>query len=86
MILKKEWAERFIRACAKVEINASSVAGREESIYVRLSHQDRSELVGAARPVISAELVQMKREGLLEFTRCFFCVDDLAGLHCVATE
>ncbi|WP_435007370.1 Crp/Fnr family transcriptional regulator [Tundrisphaera lichenicola] len=55
------------------------------AIDVRLSHQDLSELVGAARPVISAELVRMKREGLLEYTRCYFCVDDLAGLDRIAT-
>jgi Mn-dependent DtxR family transcriptional regulator len=56
------------------------------TVDVRLSHQDLSELLGAARPVISAELVQMKREGLIEYTRCYFCVDDLAGLHRLATE
>ncbi len=55
------------------------------TIDVRLSHQDLSELVGAARPVISAELVQMKREGLVEYTRCHFCVDDLVGLDRIAT-
>jgi CRP-like cAMP-binding protein len=54
------------------------------TIDVRLSHQDLSELVGAARPVISAELVQMKREGLVEYTRSYFCVDDVAGLDRIA--
>jgi hypothetical protein len=34
--------------------------------------------------VVSAELVQMRREGLIEYTRCYFCVDDLAGLDRVA--
>ena len=55
------------------------------TIDVRLSHQDLAELVGAARPVISAELVQMKRLGLIEYTRCHFCVDDLGGLDRIAT-
>lgn len=54
------------------------------TIDVRLSHQDLSELVGAARPVVSAELVKLKREGLLEYTRCYFCVDDLVGLDRIA--
>jgi CRP/FNR family transcriptional regulator, cyclic AMP receptor protein len=54
------------------------------TINVRLSHQDLAELVGAARPVVSAELVRMRREGLVEYTRCYFCVDDLAGLDRVA--
>lgn len=54
------------------------------TIDVRLSHQDLAELVGAARPVINAELVQMRREGLIEYTRCYFCVDDLDGLNRIA--
>ncbi|MDG3006491.1 Crp/Fnr family transcriptional regulator [Paludisphaera mucosa] len=54
------------------------------TIDVRLSHQDLSEILGAARPVVSAELVKMRREGLIEYTRCHFCVDDLAGLDRVA--
>ena len=54
------------------------------TIDVRLSHQDLAELVGAARPVVGAELVQMRREGLVEYTRCYFCVDDLDGLDRVA--
>jgi CRP/FNR family cyclic AMP-dependent transcriptional regulator len=56
------------------------------TIDVRLSHQDLAELVGAARPVVSAELVQMRHEGLVEYTRCYFCVDDLAGLNRVAGD
>jgi CRP-like cAMP-binding protein len=50
------------------------------TIDVRLTHQDLAELVGAARPVISAELVRLRREGLISYTRCYFCVDDLGGL------
>lgn len=54
------------------------------TIDVRLSHQDLAELVGAARPVVSAELAQMRREGLVQYTRCYFCVDDLDGLSRIA--
>jgi CRP/FNR family cyclic AMP-dependent transcriptional regulator len=54
------------------------------TIDVRLSHQDLAELVGAARPVVSAELARMRDERLVEYTRCYFCVDDLAGLHRIA--
>ncbi len=50
------------------------------TIDVRLTHQDLAELVGAARPVVSAELVRMRTEGLIEYTRSYFCVDDIAGL------
>ncbi len=54
------------------------------TIDVRLTHQDLAELVGAARPVVSAELVRLRNEGLVAYTRCYFCVDDLAGLDRVA--
>lgn len=54
------------------------------TIDVRLTHQELADLVGAARPVISAELVRMRGEGLIEYTRCYFCVEDLAGLNRVA--
>lgn len=54
------------------------------TIDVRLTHQELAEIVGAARPVISAELVKMRSEGLVQYTRSFFCVDDLAGLDRVA--
>jgi CRP/FNR family cyclic AMP-dependent transcriptional regulator len=54
------------------------------TIDVRLTHEDLAELAGAARPVISTELVKMRREGLIEYTRCYFCVDDLAGLNRIA--
>ncbi len=54
------------------------------TIDVRLTHEDLAELVGAARPVISAELSRMRGEGLIEYTRCYFCVDDLSGLDRIA--
>ncbi|MHC5538505.1 Crp/Fnr family transcriptional regulator, partial [Singulisphaera rosea] len=54
------------------------------TIDVRLSHQDLAELVGAARPVVSAELARMRNEGLVEYTRCYLCVDDLDGLNRIA--
>jgi CRP-like cAMP-binding protein len=55
------------------------------TIDVRLTHQELAELVGAARPVVSAELARMREEGLIEYTRSYFCVDDLAGLDRVAS-
>ena len=54
------------------------------TIDVRLTHQDLAELVGAARPVVSAELVRLRDERLIAYTRCYFCVDDLDGLDRVA--
>lgn len=54
------------------------------TVDVRLTHQDLAELVAAARPVVSAELARMRSEGLVEYTRCYFCVDDLDGLDRIA--
>jgi len=54
------------------------------TIDIRLTHQDLAELVGAARPVINAELTRMRSEGLIDYNRSFFCVADLAGLNEVA--
>jgi len=54
------------------------------TIDVRLTHQELAELVGAARPVISAELVRLRDERVISYTRCYFCVDDLDGLDRIA--
>lgn len=54
------------------------------TIDVRLTHQDLAEFVGAARPVVSAEIARLKGERLLSGTRIHFCVDDLDGLNRVA--
>jgi hypothetical protein len=51
-----------------------------------LTHQDLAELVGAARLVINAELTRMRSECLIEYTRCYFSVDDLAGLNQIAVR
>jgi CRP-like cAMP-binding protein len=56
------------------------------TIDVRLTHQDLAELAGVTRPVVSAELVRLRDEKLIAYTRSFFCVDDLAGLDRVATS
>jgi hypothetical protein len=34
--------------------------------------------------VVSAELVRLRDERLIAYTRCYFCVDDLDGLDRVA--
>ena len=54
------------------------------TLDVRLSHQDLAELVGAARPVINAELTRIRSEGLIDDNRGFFGVDDLAGRNEIA--
>ncbi len=56
------------------------------TIDIRLTHQDLAEFVGAARPVVSAEVARLRSEKLLSGTKCYFCVDDLDGLNRVAEE
>ncbi len=54
------------------------------TIDVRLTHQDLAELVGAARPVVSAELSRMREEGLIDYARSYLRVEDLPGLDRIA--
>jgi CRP-like cAMP-binding protein len=56
------------------------------AVDVRLTHQDLSELVGAARLVVSAELVRLRDEGLVSYTRSHFCVENLSGLSRVVAR
>ena len=56
------------------------------TVDIRLTHQDLAEFVGAARPVVSAEVGRLRTEKLLSSTRFHFCVDNLAGLNRVAEE
>jgi CRP/FNR family transcriptional regulator, cyclic AMP receptor protein len=56
------------------------------AIDVRLTHQDLSELVGAARPVVSDHLTRLRDEGAISYTRSYFCVDNLSELIRIAAE
>jgi CRP-like cAMP-binding protein len=56
------------------------------TIDVRLTQQDLADLVGAARPVVSAELARLRDEGLIEYTRSYVCVEKLEGLNRIADE
>lgn len=56
------------------------------AIDIRLTHEDLAEIVGSARPVVSAEVARLRSEKLLSRTKFYFCVDDLNGLNRVAEE
>jgi CRP/FNR family cyclic AMP-dependent transcriptional regulator len=56
------------------------------TIDVRLTHQDLAELVVAARPVVSAELSQLREEGVISYTRSHFCVDNLDRIKRIAGD
>jgi hypothetical protein len=55
-----------------------------QTIDIRLTIHDLAEFVGAARPVVSAEVACLRTEKLLSGTRFHFCVDDLDGLNRIA--
>jgi CRP/FNR family cyclic AMP-dependent transcriptional regulator len=56
------------------------------SIDVRLTHQELADLVVAARPVVSAELSQLREDGVISYTRSYFCVDSLDRLKRIAGD
>jgi CRP-like cAMP-binding protein len=46
-------------------------------VDVPLTQQELAEMVGASRPVVSAELNALRREGLLDYTRGHICMNRL---------
>ncbi|MGO1500766.1 MAG: Crp/Fnr family transcriptional regulator [Marinobacter sp.] len=50
-------------------------------VDVPLTQQELAELVGASRPVVSSELNELRRDGLLDYTRGHICVIDLSALN-----
>ena|GEM_PF-4573001 len=54
------------------------------TIDVRLTHQDLAELVGAARPVINAELTGLRSEGQIEQNKILSYLNYVAILNKIA--
>jgi CRP-like cAMP-binding protein len=46
------------------------------SLEVRLTQQDIADLVGASRQVVSSILSDLRKRGLLDYTREMICVND----------
>ena len=51
---------------------------------VRLTQQELAELIGASRPAVSAELNELRRAGLIDYTRAFICVINIDALERLA--
>lgn len=51
---------------------------------IRLTQQELAELVGASRQAVSGVLNELRRAGVIGYTRHFICVDDLTMLGRVA--
>jgi CRP/FNR family transcriptional regulator, cyclic AMP receptor protein len=50
-------------------------------IDVRITHEELSELVVAARPVVSDILVGLKSQGIIDYTRGYICILSLDALQ-----
>lgn len=55
-------------------------------VDVPLTQQELAELVGASRPVVSAELNALRREGLLDYTRGHICMNRLDHWDTLSTD
>lgn len=54
--------------------------GHGHLVDVRLTHEELSELVVATRPAVSEVLVELKQEGIIEYTRSHLCLLNLDRL------
>jgi CRP-like cAMP-binding protein len=48
------------------------------SLEIRLTQQDIADFVGASRQVVSSILSDLRRRGLLDYTRDMICINDSA--------
>jgi CRP/FNR family cyclic AMP-dependent transcriptional regulator len=54
--------------------------GHGHLVDVRLTHEEFAELVVATRPAVSEVLVQLKQEGIIDYTRSYICLLSLDRL------
>lgn len=59
---------------------SGSRCGHGHLVDVRLTHEELSELVVAARPVVSKLLAELKHEQIIDYTRAHICVLNLQRL------
>lgn len=59
---------------------AGGRCGHGHLIDIKLTHEEFAELIGAARPVVSAILSEFKTNGLIDYTRGYICILSLDGL------
>jgi len=48
------------------------------ALEIRLTQQDLADLVGASRSVVSTVMNEIRRRGMLDYTRDLICINDLA--------
>lgn len=54
--------------------------GHGHLVDIRLTHEEFAELVVATRPAVSEVLVQLKQEGIIDYTRSYICLLSLDRL------
>jgi CRP-like cAMP-binding protein len=59
---------------------AGGRCGHGHLVDIRLTHEEFAELVVATRPAVSEVLVQLKQEGIIEYTRSYICLLSLDRL------
>lgn len=60
--------------------------GKGYLMHIRMTHEELSELVVAARPTVSAILKTFHNQGLISYTRAHLCVRDLHALRGIAAS
>lgn len=65
---------------------AGGRCGHGHLIDIRLTHEEFSELVVAARPVVSGVLADLKASKIIEYTRGHICLLSLDRLEAIAEE
>lgn len=60
--------------------------GHGHEVDIPLTQQELAELAGASRPVVSSRLNELRRQGVLDYSRGFICVDNLGALSELAKK
>jgi CRP-like cAMP-binding protein len=63
---------------------AGGRCGHGHLVDIRLTHEEFSELVVAARPVVSKVLADLKADGMIDYTRGHICLIELDRLEKIA--
>jgi CRP/FNR family cyclic AMP-dependent transcriptional regulator len=75
---------RVAMALADMMCFAGGHCGHGHLVDLRLTHEEFSQFVVAARPVVSEILKEFKAAGIIDYTRSHLCLLDLNGLHAIA--
>lgn len=75
---------RIARALEDLMCFAAGRCGHGHLVDVRMTHEEFSQLVVAARPAVSEVLKEFKAAGLIDYTRSHLCLLQMEALHTIA--